>query len=103
MFPQDFGQRLASRDVGAVVESVGCAANGIVTRDRELGEGEGLDLSRQQRRETKLRRVIEARVIKDPEQRLLEIELTAGGPTAFAAGDMRAEVFANDQFSFDVS
>ena len=42
-------------------------------------------------------------VIKDPEQRLLEIELTAGGPTAFAAGDMRAEVFANDQFSFDVS
>ena len=43
-------------------------------------------------------------VIKDPEQRLLEIVLT-GAPTALAAGDMSEfpEVFANDQFSFDVS
>jgi len=41
-------------------------------------------------------------VIKDPEQRLLEIVLA--GPTAFAAGDMSEfpEVSANDQFSFDV-
>jgi non-ribosomal peptide synthetase component F len=43
-------------------------------------------------------------IIKNPEQRLLEIELAAGMAKAVAAGDREFEhVFANDQFSFDVS
>ena len=65
MFAQRFGERIARREIVAVVERAVASAQRKVIGHRDLGKRHGLQLLCQRCGKTKLRRIIANRVIRD--------------------------------------